>query len=283
MKIHLVDGTFELFRCFHATPRATDADGREIGAARGFIHTMAALLRRPDVTHVAVTFDTVVDAPLSEDKGDGPWNQHSIAAEIIRALGIVLWPMIRRYEADDALASAAGRFWSEPGVDQVVICTRDKDLAQAVRGERVVMWDRVNDVVSDEVAITARWGVPPDAIPDLLALMGDPADGLPGLPGWGRTSAAALLARYGTIEKIPVDPAHWDVSIRGAARLGRVLAKRRSEALLYRDLIELATDVPIRETVADLEWGGAHRARVGELVDRLDVPEVIEGISHWSD
>lgn len=282
MKIHLVDGTFELFRCFNAAPRALDATGNEVGAARGFIHTMAALLRRPDVTHVAVTFDTIVDAPMAEDKGDGPWRQHSVAAEIVRALGIVLWPMIRRYEADDALASAAARYHAHPGVDQVVICTRDKDLAQAVRGDRVVMWDRVNDVIADEQAVIERWGVPPGSIPDLLALMGDPADGLPGLPGWGRTSSATLLAEYETIEKIPLEPNEWSVAVRGSARLAATLAERRSEALLYRDLIELATDVPIRETVEDLAWAGAHREALSELADRLDVPEILDGVSRWA-
>lgn len=281
VKIHLVDGTFELFRCFNGAPRATNRAGEEVGASRAFVHTLVALLRRDDVTHVAVTFDTIVDAPLAPSPDDGPWNQHSIAAEITRALGIVLWPMIRRYEADDALASAAAKYAGAPGVDQIVICTRDKDLAQCVVGDRVVMLDRVNDVVTDEKGVIARWGVPPPLIPSLLALTGDKADGLPGLPGWGPKSAAALLNRYGAIERIPVNADDWEVAVRGATRLAAVLNERRSEALLYRDLIKLATDVPLRQTVADLLWHGARRGPLETVAARIGAEDVVGRVPRW--
>jgi 5'-3' exonuclease len=189
--------------------------------------------------------------------------------------------MIRRYEADDALASAAARYAGTPGVEQVVVCTRDKDLTQCVVGDEVVMLDRVNDVVTDEAGVIAKWGVVPAAIPSLLALVGDKADGLPGLPGWGKASAAAVLNRYGALEEIPTHADDWDVPVRGAARLAQVLADRRNEALLYRDLIELATDVPIRESVDDLEWPGAHRDRLTSVARRIGAEDVLERVPRW--
>lgn len=280
MKIHIVDGTFELFRCFAAAPSQVNEGGEQVGASRAFAHTLVALLRQEDVTHVAVTFDTIVDARLESREDGGPWNQHSIAAEVTRALGVVLWPMIRRYEADDAMASAAAKYRGEARVDQVVLCTRDKDLAQCVVGEQVVMLDRVNNVTTDEAGVVAKWGVPPRLISSYLALVGDKADGLPGLPGWGRTSAAAVLNAYGSIEAIPLE-ADWAVSVRGADRLRATLADRRSEALLYRDLIDLATDVPLRESVDDLEWHGADRARFEAVAARISAEDVIERIPVW--
>jgi 5'-3' exonuclease len=281
VKIHLVDGTFELFRCFNGAPRATNSAGEEVGASRAFAHTLVALLRRDDVTHVAVTFDTIVDAPLAPSTDDGPWNQHSIAAEITRALGIVMWPMIRRYEADDALASAAAKYAGEPEVDQIVICTRDKDLAQCVVGDRVVMLDRINDVVTNEEGVIGKWGVPPPLIPSLLALTGDKADGLPGLPGWGKKSAATVLNRYGSIEQIPASADDWEVPVRGATRLAAILAERRSEALLYRDLIDLATDVPLRQSVADLDWRGANREQMEGITARIGAEDAIPRVPRW--
>ena len=281
MKIHVVDGTFELFRCHAAAPSQVNDAGEEVGASRAFVHTLVALLRQDDVTHVALTFDTIVDARLDPGPHGGPWSQHSIAAEITRALGVVLWPMIRRYEADDAMASAAAKYRDEPGVDQVVLCTRDKDLAQCVIGDRVVMLDRINDIVTNEDGVVAKWGVPPDLIPSFLALVGDKADGLPGLPGWGKTSAAALLNRYGSIEAIPVE-GDWHVAVRGAERLRSTLADLRNEALLYRDLIDLATDVPLRETVDELAWRGADRERMESVAARVGAVDVLERVPHWA-
>ncbi len=204
MKVHLVDGTFELFRCFHGAPRATGADGAEVGAVRGVLHTLVALLRQPDVTHVAVAVDQALSPPRSElppgDEG-ALASQHGLAAEAIRALGLVIWPMVKRWQADDALATGAVRFAREPDVEQVVVCTPDKDLAQVVQGTRIVLLDRVRKKTYDEAAVLERWGVTPASIPDLLALAGDAADGLPGLPGWGLKSTATVLHRYGTIDE----------------------------------------------------------------------------------
>lgn len=277
MKVHVVDGTFELFRCHRATPARTDSDGHEVGAAAGLLSTLTALLR--DVTHVAIAFDTIVDARLPAE--GTPWDQHALAAEVARSLGMVVWPMIRRFEADDALATAAARFAPDPRVEQVVLCTRDKDLAQCVRGRRVVQLDRVTDTVIDEEAVVAKWGVAPPLIPSLLALVGDAADGLPGIPGIGRVTAAALLQAFGSLEAIPDEVTGWPARV--PAVVGAVWRERRREAVLYRDQIELATNVPLREEVADLEWPGADRRRLEPLAHRLGVPEVLDRVPRWTE
>lgn len=282
MKVHLIDGTFELFRCAMAAPAFRSAAGQEVGAVRGLVHTLTALLRGEDVTHVAVAFDTVVDVPIDLSRAEPPWGQHQLAADVARALGLVIWPMVRRYEADDALATGAARFAEEPDVEQILLCTRDKDLAQCVRGDHVVMLDRVNDTIQAETDVVARWGVAPRLIPSLLALVGDKADGLPGIPGWGIKSAAAMLRRYGSIEDIPRDAANWDVALRGAARLAETLAARRGEALLYRELITLATDVPLAEGLDDLEWRGAHRAALTTLCAEIGAEDVLSRVPRWT-
>jgi len=282
MRVHLVDGTFELFRCFHGAPRAQDAEGREVGAVRGLLQTLAALLRGDDVSHVAVAVDRALDPPRrAGEPRDALAGQHRLAADAIRALGLVLWPMVKRFEADDALATGAARFVDAPGVEQVVICSPDKDLAQCVRGEAVVLLDRVRRRVTAEADVRTRFGVPPAAIPDLLALAGDAADGIPGLPGWGRKTAAALLARYGRLEAIPLDPAAWDVRVRGAERLAGVLRERRREALLYRALTTLARDVPLQERLEDLAWAGADRPALEALARRIGEEAVLERVLRW--
>lgn len=277
-RVHLVDGTFELFRCFHGAPRARTADGHEVGAARGMVQTLAALLRDPEVTHVAVAFDSVV-APAGSSRGrtaeEMIASQAPLAAEAVRALGATVWPS-GRYQADELIASGAHRFAAEAGVAQVVICATDNDFNQCVRGERVVVLDRIRRVVTDEARVRERFGVAPGQIPDLHALVGDRSDGLPGVPGWGAASAAALLARYGTIEAIPIDAGDWDVSVRGAARLAASLREHRDEALLCRDLAVLRTDLPLRQTAADLEWRGVDRGRLDALCHRLDDHSVLE-------
>ncbi|MGE0709059.1 MAG: 5'-3' exonuclease H3TH domain-containing protein [Planctomycetota bacterium] len=277
MKVHLVDGTFELFRCFHGAPSHQDALGREVGAARGLLHTLLKLLRGAEVSHVGVAFDGALDRP-----GDpGPAGQQGLALEVVRALGLPVWPMIRRFEADDALASGAARYASLEGVEQVVLCTPDKDLAQCVTGTRVVLWDRVRDRVLDEESVRQKWGVTPTSIPDYLALAGDAADGIPGLPGWGARSAATVLARWGRLEAIPADPANWEVSVRGAPRLSRVLRERWHEAVLYRDLCTLAADVPLPHSLEELRWQGAPRARLEALAERIGEREALEGVPRW--
>ena len=281
MKVHIVDGTFELFRCFHGAPRATAADGRGVGAGRALIQTFVSLLRQPDVSHVAVAFDRVM--PPSRDPAaavDPLREQTSLAADVVRALGIVVWPMVR-YSADDAIATAAARFKATPGVEQVVICSADHDFAQCVEGERVVLLDRIRKRVLDESGVVERFGVPPPLIPELFGLMGDKSDGLPGVPGWGPKSAAAVLRAHRSIEAIPDDPDEWRADVRGARRLAESLRERRREAYLYRNLSVLRTDVPLPDEVEHLEWRGADRDAMLRLVDYVGEREVLERIPRW--
>lgn len=283
MRIHLVDGTFELFRCFHATPRASAADGREVGAAKGLLQTLVRLVRKEGASHVAVAFDRVV--PPSRDPGraeDPIREQTQLSADLVRALGFTLWPMIR-YQADEALASAASRYKRDPSVEQILICSTDNDFAQCVEGERVVRLDRIRKRVLDEAGVLERFGVVPARIPDLLALVGDASDGLPGIPGFGPKSAAALLNRYGTVEAIPDDPQEWDVPVRGPARLAESLRTRRREAILYRELSTLRTDIPIPDLPQHLEWIGADRPALSRLCEYLAEPSALERIPGFRD
>jgi len=275
MKIHVVDGTFELFRCWFGAPKSTDESGREVGATRALLRTLLRLLSEDDCTHVGVAFDRVIESFRNElfdgyktGQGVEPelLAQFPLAEQAARSLGVVVWPMVR-FEADDALATAADR-WSDQ-VDQVVICSPDKDLGQCVRGDRVVLRDRLRKKTLDEDGVRDKFGVPPAAIPDYLALVGDSADGIPGIPRWGAKSTSTVLARYGDIESIPADPAQWDVKVRGAKTLAANLATHRHEALLYRTLATLRTDVPIPESLDDLAWRGAHRERLTEFCQRI--------------
>ena len=284
MKVHLVDGTFELFRCFHGAPRATGPDGREVGAARGMFATLTALLNDNEVTHIAVAFDSVV-APPGRPGTSGSAEaligaQAPLAAAVVRALGMPVWPS-GRYQADELISTAAHRYADDPNVEQVVICATDNDFTQCVRGVRVVLLDRIRKRVTDAAGVLERFGVDPEQIPDLFALIGDRSDGLPGVSGWGRTSAAALLGRYRRLDDIPTDPATWDVPVRGAARLSATLRDHWDEALLCRDLSVLRTDLPIRHTVADLEWRGASRPAVDAVVARLGDATPVDWITRW--
>jgi 5'-3' exonuclease len=244
-------------------PAAKAPDGREVGATRGVLATLLSLLRDPGVSHVACATDHVVRsfrndlyAGYKTELGvpEALLAQFTLVEQAMAALGLVVWPMTE-FEADDALAAGAARFAGQ--AEQVVIASPDKDLAQCVRGERVVMLDRRRKKTLDEEGVRARFGVSPRSIPDWLALVGDAADGYPGLPGFGERSAAALLSRYGTIEAIPASAARWAVAVRGADRLAATLVERRDEALLYKRLATLREDVPLRESLADLEWRGA--------------------------
>lgn len=277
MKVHLVDGTYELFRSFYGAPRAKSPAGVEVGATRGILATLLRLLREDGVTHVAVAFDTTIESFRNDlfagyKTGDGVdpdlWSQAPLAERAARALGLVVWPMVE-FEADDAMASAAARFAALEAVETVVLATPDKDLAQCVRGSRVVLWDRRRGLVIDEAGVIERWGVPPASIPDYLALVGDTADGIPGLRGWGARSAAAVLARYRHLEEIPDDPAFWDVAIRGAPALAASLREQRRAAMLYRTLATLREDVPLDEDLDDLRWRGADRNALTQLCDEI--------------
>ena len=264
MKLHLVDGTYELFRAHFAMPPLSSPDGRPVAAVRGLVQTLLLLLRQPDVTHVACAFDHVVESfrnDLFDGYKDGSGipeelaSQFPLAEQSVRALDIVAWPMIE-FEADDALATAAVRWQADPNVEQVVICSPDKDLCQLVSGDKVVCLDRRREIVLDEPAVVEKFGVRPDSIPDYLALVGDSADGIPGIPRWGAGGTAKVLARYGHIEDIPADSEEWDVKVRGAKTLAQNLNDMREEALLYKKLATLRTDVPISEALGDLRWRG---------------------------
>ena len=265
MRVHLVDGTYELFRSHFGAPPRRDVEGREVGATVGLLRSLWMLLSTPGVTHVACAFDHVIEsfrndlyAGYKTSAGVDPvlLAQFELAERAVEALGAVVWPMVE-FEADDALAAAAARFRDAPGVEQVVLCSPDKDLAQAVAGERVVCWDRRRNIVLDEAGVIRKYGVPPASIPDWLALVGDAADGYPGIPGWGAKSAAAVLARFGHLGAIPGDAAALGLPVARAARLLESLRAGRDDAELFLRLATLRPDVPLEEDVADLEWRGA--------------------------
>jgi 5'-3' exonuclease len=289
MKVHLVDGTYELFRAFFGAPPAEDAAGRPVGAVRGLLATLLALLREPDVTHVACAFDHVIESFRNElfagyktGEGSDPelLAQFYPAEHATAALGIVVWPMVE-FEADDALATAAARLREDPRVEQVVICSPDKDLSQCVVGRRVICRDRRRRADRDETRVVARFGVLPASIPDWLALVGDAADGIPGIPGWGEKSAGAVLARYGGIDGIPDDASSWRVEVRGRERLAAALRGRRDEAVLYRRLATLRTDVPLAEGLEQLEWKGARRSELETLCRASGAEDLLPRVARW--
>lgn len=291
MDVHLIDGTYELFRAFYGAPSARGPDGTEVGAARGLLRSLVALLNEPSTSHVAIAFDHVIESFRNDmfagyKTGDGIdpdlFGQFPLAEEVSRGLGLVVWPMVE-FEADDAIATAAARFARSKRVDRVVLASPDKDLAQCVVGTRVVLLDRMRDRVIDEAGVHEKWGIGPASIPDLLALMGDSADGIPGIPRWGAKSCAAVLSHYGAIEKIPDDAAQWNVKVRGAAGLAQNLAERREEALLYKDLATLRTDVPLAEKLDDLAWRGADRTTLEAVCDRLGDKRSLERVPRWRD
>jgi 5'-3' exonuclease len=291
VKLHLVDGTYELFRSHFGAPAATAPDGREVGATRGLMRSLLALLASPGVTHVACAFDTVIESFRNELYGgyktsDGVppelLAQFPLAERMVEALGMVAWRMVE-FEADDALATAAARWAGHEGVEQVVICSPDKDLAQCVRGTRVVCFDRRRQILLDEAAVQAKFGVPPESIPDWLALVGDDADGYPGLPRWGARSAASLLAHYRRLEDIPDYERAWAVDVRGAAALGQTLRAGRADALLYRRLARLRTDVPLAETLDDLRWRGSRRDALLAVCAEIGEDEVPARMPLWRD
>jgi 5'-3' exonuclease len=273
MKVHLVDGTFELFRAYYGSPPSETDDGFEVGAVRGLLRSLLALLGERDVTHVAIAFDHVIESfrnnlypGYKTGEGIDPelYAQFGPAEDACRALGVVTWPMIE-FECDDALATAAARFAAERGVEQVVICSPDKDLTQCVRGSRVVCLDRIRRTTLDEGGVRAKFGVGPASIPDWLALVGDSADGFPGVPRWGAKSAATVLGVYEHIERIPDDASAWTVAVRGAESLAASLREHRDDAFLFRRLATLRLDVPLAESLDELCWRGANLAAVREL------------------
>jgi 5'-3' exonuclease len=293
VQLHLVDATYELFRAHYAPrPPVRGRDGVVLSGVSGLVEQLCYLLREEGATHVACATDRVIESfrndlyPGYKSSAGMPREllaQFPIAERAIEALGIVLWPMVE-LEADDALATAADRWADARDVERVVICSVDKDLAQCVRDERVVLWDRRRRLTYDAVAVAAKWGVPPSSIPDLLALVGDTADGYPGLQGWGSKSAAAVLARYGTLEDIPERASGWDVpGLRGGVLLAAVLAERRDEALFYRSLARLRLDAPLpQRDPEELLWQGADRTGWEAFCDELGLDRLRDRPHRWA-
>jgi len=287
MKVHLIDGTYELFRHYHALPRRANASGQEVAATAGVVGSILGLLEE-GATHVAVATDHVVESfrnrlwpGYKDGSGIEPAlrSQFELVERALAGFGLVVWPMVE-HEADDALAAGAALAGADPRIEEVLICTPDKDLAQCVVGQRVVQLDRRRQQILDEAGVVAKFGVPPASIPDYLALVGDAADGFPGLAGWGARSAAKVLGRFGHLEDIPASAADWGVKVRGGERLAATLAAERDRALLFRRLATLDRSAPVSGSVDELRWRGPGEGleeicrmlaapRLGERAERL--------------
>jgi len=281
VQVHLIDGTYELFRAWFGAPPAQH-QGREVGATRSILRSLTSLLNKRIVTHAGVAFDHVIESfrndlftgyKTGEGVPEALFAQFELAERACRALGLMVWPMVE-FEADDAIATAAAELAVDPTVERVLITAVDKDMCQCVVGSRVVCWDRFKDVTLDEAAVIAKHGVPPASIPDLLALVGDTADGIPGIAGWGKSSASKVLSVYGHIDRIPDDPKQWTVAIRGADRLAGALREHRAEARLYRTLATLRTDCPITCDAESLAWRGPDPAALDAIAVELGIGSI---------
>jgi 5'-3' exonuclease len=288
MKIHLVDGTYELFRAHFGAPPKKAPDGMEIGATLGLVRSMMLLLSDPEVTHVAVAFDHVIEsfrnkmyANYKSSEGVDPviLNQFPVAEKLVSALGMVIWPQVK-FEADDAIATAVAKFKKVKSVEQIVICSVDKDLTQMVDGDRVICWDRRREITLNDKGVTEKFGVSPESIPDFLALVGDSADGYPGVQGWGEKSTATVLSKYKHIESIPDDPNKLGLSLGRATTLLENLKKNYKDALLFRELSTLRKDVPLKENLDDLKWIGAY-PRLKKLCKELGEERIPERVTKW--
>ena len=288
MRVHLVDGTYELFRYFFALPSHVTPDGRETGALRGVLGSMLDLIE-DGATHIAVATDHVIESYRNDlyagyKTGDGIdpvlWSQLHPLEDALRSMGVTVWDMVE-FEADDALAAGAAVADADPRVEQVLICTPDKDLGQCVRGNRVVQFDRRKREIFDAAGIRAKFGVDPSSIPDYLGLVGDSADGYPGLPGWGAKSTAAVLARYGKLEEIPLHAGQWDVpGLRGAPKLAATLIENLADALLFRTIATVRLDaISLPNGIDELEWRGP-TATFEALAASIDAPNLSRRAVH---
>lgn len=276
MDVYLVDGTYELFRHYYALPSARDADGQEVAAVRGVLSSVLGMVRS-GATHIAVATDQVIESfrnglwpGYKTGEGIEPdlWAQFPVLEQVLTAAGIVVWPMLE-FEADDALASGATLAGRYSSVERIWLCTPDKDLAQSVQGTRIVQLNRRTRVTLDERGVIQKFGVPPESIPDYLALVGDSADGYPGLKGWGAKSSAAVLAKFHHLESIPPDWREWKVNIANPRALAETLTREHDLAVLFRTLATLRTDIPLFEDVEQLRWKGPTAAfeQVGARLD----------------
>ena len=289
MEIYLVDGTYELFRAHFAMPALESPAGQPVGAVHGLIQSLLRLMRENGVTHIGCAFDSVImsfrnDLFPGYKTGEGTppdlLAQFALAERAVASLGIRVWPMVE-LEADDAIATASAQLGCDPAVERIIICSPDKDLGQLVDGERVVCLDRRRNEIMDESGVTAKFGVPPPSIPDLLALTGDAADGIPGLPRWGAKTSAAVLSRYGHLEDIPTETP-WDVTVRGMAALQVILAREYNNALLYRDLATLRRDAPVSAATDDVRWDGARRGEYEALCQELGFGRLATAPHRWA-
>lgn len=280
MRVHLIDGTYELFRFFYGVPARRNASGREVGAVRGVVGSLLGLVDA-GATHVAVATDHVIESfrndlwpGYKDGSGIDPHllSQFGLLEDALRAAGFTVWAMVE-HEADDGLGAGAAMAASDPRVEQVLICTPDKDLAQCVEGSRVVQFDRRQRHLMDADGVREKFGVSPESIPDYLALVGDTADGFPGLPGWGAKSAATVLARYTHLEQIPTRAEDWDITVRGAARLSRALEEGRELAELFRHIATIDRGAPVSASVDEIEWRGP-RSDFGAVCREIEAPDL---------
>jgi len=289
MQIHVVDGTYELFRAYYGAPEKEAPDGREIGATIALGRTLLGLVANEGATHVGVAFDHVVESFRNElfdgyktGEGIDPdlFAQFELAEQMTAALGFVVWPMVE-FEADDALATAAALYGKDERVGRVLICSPDKDLAQCVEDQRIVLIDRRRRLVIDDAGVKEKYGVPPASIPDWLALVGDASDGIPGVPRWGARSSAVALTACGHVEAIPDDPQDWSFKVRGAAGLAESLRSHREEVTLYKTLATLRRDVPLEQSLEDLEWRGARLDDLKHFCRDLGDDDLPSRVTHW--
>ena len=289
MDVHLVDGTFELFRAYYGAPPSKTKDGLEVGATRAFIRSMLSLIKEPNVTHIGVAFDHVIESFRNDlfpgyKTGEGieqPLaSQFPLVEEASRALGLVTWPMVE-FEADDMLASAAVKFASDPKVKRVIICSPDKDLTQVIDGKKIFCYDRIRRKMMDYNKVIEKFGIEPQSIPDYLGLVGDSADGIPGIPRWGAKSSMAILSKFKTIDKIPENEENWGIKVRGASTLAQNLREQKQEAELYKKLATLRLDVPITESLNDLAWEGGNKSLAENFLPTISGERLLAQISRW--
>lgn len=287
LKLHLIDGTYELFRNYFGPPKGLSPTGVEVGAVRGLCRTLLALITKEKATHIGIAFDQIIESfrnklfagyKTGEGMPDDLYKQFPLAERAAKAMGFVVWPMVE-FEADDALCTAAARWGNDARVAQVLVCSPDKDLAQCVIGDRIVCVDRRREITLNEAAVKEKFGVPPSLIPDYLGLIGDAADGIPGIPKWGEKATVALLAHYGSLEAIPEKD--WDLKIRGADKLAESLRTHQKEAALYKVLATLRRDVPLTETLEDLEWRGADQEALTEICKEIGEVQLLTRIPRW--
>jgi 5'-3' exonuclease len=290
VRLHLLDGTYELFRShFGRKDTVTAPDGSDVRATLGILESTLALLREPEVTHLAASFDTVIESfrndmfagyKSSAGMEEVLLSQFPLAEQALDAIGVVIWRNIE-FEADDALAAAAVRWCDD--VDQVVIATPDKDLSQVVIGDRIVTLNRREQKIINEAGVIEKFGVRPESIPDYLALVGDTADGVPGLPGWGAKSASAVLAKFRRLEMIPLDHEEWGVQVRSAAKLAETFRSNQEDLYLFRELTTLRLDVPFEETLEDLEWTGVPREGFEAFCETMGFDSTAIRVHRWEE